>query len=200
MAKAVLSRFQPVVQRHPLIKNKALPLPAALGFRHLLEVLEDAAPQVVHLPETLLLQVAAGFFAADPAGAEHGDAFAALLFDQWPQRGLCPSREFTEALGAGVDGPFKRANRCFVAVAGVDHQGVGIIHQCIPVFRFHVGAHAGVGVRAGHADGYDLLFAPGFEAAEHRFLGPAALHLQPCVVVVAKHQGSAQMIQHRINC
>ena len=199
MAKAVLSRFQPVVQRHPLIKNKALPLPAALGFRHLLEVLEDAAAQVVHLPETLLLQVAAGFFAADPAGAEHGDALAALLFDQGPQRGLCPLREVAEALGAGVDGPLEAADRRFVAVAGVDHQGVGIIHQGIPVFGFHIGAHAGAGIHAGHADGHDLLFAAGLETAEHRLFGPAALHLEPCVVVVAQIQRGTQVIQHRIN-
>ena len=191
MAKAVLAGFQLVVQRHPLIKNKALPSPAALGFRHLLEVLQDAPAQVVHLPEALLLQVAAGFLATDSASAEHGDAFAALLFDQGPQRGLCPLRKVAEALGAGVDGPLERADRCFVAVAGVDHQGVGIIHQCIPVIRFHVGAHAGAGVHAIHADGHDLLFAPGFEAAEHRLVCPAALHLEPRVVVDAQIQRRA---------
>ena len=199
MAKAVLSRFQLVVEGHPLIENEAFPPPAAVLLRNLLEVLENAASQVMHFTKPLLLQVAAGFLAADTAGAEHGDPLRGGAVHQGAKLAFGPLRKVPEAVGAGVDGTGKAADGGFVVVARVDHQRVGVIHQGVPVLRIHIGADVGAGIHSANPHGHDLFLAPGLETAEHRPLRPAALHFQPCAVVVAELQRGSQVAQQAID-
>src|SRR5690606_40121849 len=59
------ARRQVVAHRHPVIKDETLTLPFALLCRHLLEVLEDAALEVIDLLETFLEHEAGGLLAAD---------------------------------------------------------------------------------------------------------------------------------------
>ena len=64
---------QPVADRHAVIEGIALPLPAAGLGRHLFQILQSAAFEVVHFAEPFLQENCRGFFAADAAGAEYGD-------------------------------------------------------------------------------------------------------------------------------
>lgn len=156
MTKAVFAGFKLMVERHALIEDEALSSPTAFVFRHLFEVLQDASAQMVNLTKSILLQIAARFLAADTAGAEHGDPLATLPFQKRPQRVFGPFRELPEAFRAWIEGTFEAADRCFVAVAGVDDQGVGVIHQFIPVLGVHIRAHADVWIHVAQADGHNL--------------------------------------------
>src|ERR1700720_150561 len=64
---------QPVTQRDALVKHKAFAAPAALGLRHLFQIFQNAALEVVDLVKPAREQVGAGLLAADAAGAEHRD-------------------------------------------------------------------------------------------------------------------------------
>ena len=72
MALVVFSALQPMVDRNPVIKYKALSVPQALLLRHLFEIFQNSTLEVIHLLETLLLQIRGGFLASNTAGAEHG--------------------------------------------------------------------------------------------------------------------------------
>src|SRR6056297_39728 len=80
-ASASLAEFQParneaVTERDPLVEHEALALPGALGFRHLLQVFQDASPKVIDVFYALRDEVARGLLAADASGAEHRDPLA----------------------------------------------------------------------------------------------------------------------------
>ena len=141
---------------------------------------------LVDEPDTLVIDTRNSYETAIGTfdGAIDPDTQSFREFPQWADTTLRP---LMEQQGSKRIAMFCTGGiRCEKASSYLQQQGFGIVHQCIPVFGFHVGAHAGAGVRAAHAEGHDLYFAPGFEAAEHRFVGPASLHLEPCVVVVAQ--------------
>ena len=186
-----------MVQRHALIEHEAFPRQRL--FRDLLQVFEDAAPQMVHRAEAILLQVAARLFAADASGAEHGDPLRLLLGDQWPQSPFRPSREVAKAFRAWIEGSFEAADRCFVAVSGVDHQRVWIIDHAVPVLWIHIDAHAGPWIRSGYPHSHDLFFASRPEPSEHRSLTPAALHFQPLERLSPQSESFAQSAQQGVN-
>src|SRR6202140_3601390 len=64
---------QSMAERDAVVEHKTFAAPAALGFRHALEISEDAALEVIDLGKTARQQVGAGLLAADAAGAEHRD-------------------------------------------------------------------------------------------------------------------------------
>jgi hypothetical protein len=72
MAKAVVAWLQLVINSHPLVKNKTLTLPAALGLWHLLQVLKNPPLQMINPLKTLLQEVSSGFLATDATGAKQG--------------------------------------------------------------------------------------------------------------------------------
>ncbi|CAI8360107.1 MAG: Uncharacterised protein [Cyanobium sp. ARS6] len=74
MTQAVPARLELMVEGNPLIKHETLSFPAALLFRHLLQIVENSALKMMNLGESPLLQKAAGLLTTDPTGTEHGDA------------------------------------------------------------------------------------------------------------------------------
>lgn len=52
-ATVIATGHQPMPNRHPVIENKALPLPKAFGFGDVLKVFQDATLQVVNLIKPL---------------------------------------------------------------------------------------------------------------------------------------------------
>src|ERR1700753_1981227 len=63
-----------MVDGDTLIEDVAFAFPAALCFRSFLQVAQDAASQVIHLRKAVLQHVSRCLFAADAAGAKHGDS------------------------------------------------------------------------------------------------------------------------------
>src|SRR5258705_4298088 len=64
---------QAVTQRDALVEHKTFAAPAALGFGHALEILQNAALEVIDLGKAARQQIGAGLLTADAAGAEHRD-------------------------------------------------------------------------------------------------------------------------------
>jgi hypothetical protein len=70
-AQAQSTRLQAMANRHALIEHKTLPLPAALFWRDLRQILKDAPLQMKHLAKPHLAQQSGGFFATNAHGAKH---------------------------------------------------------------------------------------------------------------------------------
>ena len=121
--------------------------------------------------DTFSLDETGGLFAADAAGAEHGDfRLSALGFEARAEIAE-PGGELPEAFRLRINRAFKGADGDFVIVAGVDQNGVRIRNQGVPVFRLHIGADEAVRVSAGHAHGDDFALQAHFEAREGHRLG-----------------------------
>src|SRR5579863_6119601 len=69
---------QAMAKRDALVEDEAFAAPAAVVFPDMLEIIQDAALEVIDLGKALREQIARGFFAANAAGAEHRD-FPVLL-------------------------------------------------------------------------------------------------------------------------
>src|SRR5690554_2174649 len=113
--------FQIVIDRYPVIEYKAFALPQALLLRNLLEVLENAAFQVVNLVKTLLFQVCRRFFTTNATCAEHGHFLVlcriqilAYVFGELPER-----------IRGRINSVFERANFHLVLIAGIHQQYIG---------------------------------------------------------------------------
>lgn len=128
-----------VVDGHAVIEHIAGAGPEGLVGRDFLEVFQDAAFQMVDVLVSLLLEVGGGLFAADTAGAVHGDG------DGFVGREvvLQPAREFSERAGGGVLGAVEDADGDFVIVAGIYGDRAGVGDELVPVLRFDVGAGVG---------------------------------------------------------
>src|SRR5436190_6607585 len=106
---------QPVAERDAVVKHKTFAAPAALGFRHAFQVLQDSALEVVDLRKTARQQIGGGLFAADAAGAERRN-FPMLRRIEMA-RGKFP--ELPKALDARVDRAGECTHRDLERIAGV---------------------------------------------------------------------------------
>ena len=122
-----------------------------------------------------------------------------MVVHEGAQACLGPCWEVSKALGAGVEGALKAADGGFVAVAGVDHQGVGIINEVVPIFGIHVGANVLPWVHARHPHRDDLFFRSGLKTTEHGLISPAAFHLQPLKMLATQGKRRTQALQQRFN-
>ena len=191
-AQRVRSGYQAVADGHTLVKHKALALPQAVFRRHRLQVFQDAAFQMEYLLKALCAQIGGRFFAADAAGAEHGD-FGLLAGWGGGQLGLRvqPGRQFGKGFQLRVDGVGKAANRHLVVIAGVHHHHVRVGNQGIPVGGLHIGSGHQIGADAGPIHGDDFLFQPHLHAVKRWLVGPGFLVLQ-----VGQQRVGAQVGQH----
>ena len=155
-AQPVIPRLEAMAHGDALIKDKAFALPQALFGGDSLQVLENAAFEVVDLVEAAHLHERGRFLAADAAGAEHRHLglFGAL------QCGLCvqPGGQLGEGLDVRIDRALEGADGHLVVVAGVDDDRVGIGDQGVPVRGRDVDARliGRVQIRLSHGD--DLAF------------------------------------------
>src|SRR5215475_3210173 len=115
------SLAQTTAERDALVEHEAFAAPAALCFRHLFQISEDAALEVIDLGKPLRQQERGGLLAADAAGAEHRDlpvpGGIELLCGKIP--------ELPEARDLGIDRALERAHRNLEAVPGIDHERIG---------------------------------------------------------------------------
>ena len=136
---------------------------------------------MVHPGKTLLLQVGRGLLTADATGAEHRNRPGLALLNQRPELPLHPLGKLAKSCGARINRTLKAADRHLVGVAGVNHQGVGVGDQGIPLPRGHVGAHlrGQIGTHLGLTHGHDLALEPHFEPVESLNFRAAELGFQP---------------------
>src|SRR4051795_1278389 len=106
--------LQTMAERDALVEHEAFAAPAALGLRHLFQIFENSALEVIDLGKAAREQVRARLLAADAAGAEHRD-FAVL-------GGIEPlGRKFLELAktpDAGVERAVERPHRHLEGVPG----------------------------------------------------------------------------------
>src|SRR5450631_12195 len=91
---------QAVAERNAVVKDKTFAAPAAFGFRHAFQILQNSALEVIDLRKAARQQIGAGFFAADAAGAEHRDPAMLHRVEMAGGKFL----ELPEALDPGIDG------------------------------------------------------------------------------------------------
>ena len=115
-------------------------MPLAGFFGDLFEVFEDAAFEVEDLGEALLEHVGGGFFAADAAGAEHGDLAVFGGVEVFAGRRSAKSEKVSRG---GVVAPAKVPMLGLVGVAGVEEEDVGVGEEGVPVGGVDVVAGAG---------------------------------------------------------
>jgi len=194
VAQRAIAFDQAVPHGDALVKDEAFALPQALLQRHDFQVFQDAAFQVEHVLDPLLLEKGRALFAADAASAEHGHlgrlAGAQQAFALAPE----PVGKFAEADRVRIDRAGESADFHFIIVAGVDHDCVGIGNQRVPVLRLDIGAHHAARVDVGLAHGHDLALQPHFHAVERHGAGGGKLHVH----IGAVGQG-ADRGQHRVD-
>src|SRR5260370_9104891 len=82
---------EPVAERNAFVKDKTFAAPAALRFRHALQIFQDSALEMIDLGKTARQQPGAGLFAANAAGAEHRDPAVLRRIETAPGKTLeCP--------------------------------------------------------------------------------------------------------------
>src|ERR1700726_1388110 len=112
---------QTLAERDALVEHKTFAAPAAVGLRHAFQIFQDAALEVVDLSEAARQQIARCLFAADAAGAEHGDPPVLCGIEMACGEFL----ELAEAPDAGIDGTGECPQRDLKGVAGIDQKRIG---------------------------------------------------------------------------
>src|SRR6478752_1050620 len=116
------SKFlQTMAERDTLVEYEAFAAPATLSLRHLFQIFENAALEVIDLGKATCEQVRARLLAADAAGAEHRD-FAVFGGIELLGRKIF---ELAKAPDARVDRAVERPHRHLEGIPGVEHQRVG---------------------------------------------------------------------------
>src|SRR6516165_11822867 len=176
-----------MAERRALVEHKALAAPSALGLRHLFQISEDAALEVINLRKAAREQMAACFLAADTAGTEHRDP---AVFE-WIEMFCGKVLELTEACKLRIAGARKRAHADFEGIAGVEQQRVGRGNQRIPIARRDIDADLPRRISPSVAKRDDLLFQTHFQPPERDCLRGRELQfevVQPAPEEVAMAQ------------
>src|SRR5580704_16547984 len=123
-----------MAERDAVVKDKTFAAPTARRLRHALEIFQDSALEMIDLGKAARLQIRAGLFAANAAGAEHR-YLAMLRRIELPLRKIL---ELAEALEAGIERAFEGAQRDLECIAGVDHEHARGRDQIVPVGRLDI--------------------------------------------------------------
>ncbi len=167
------SGFEPVDNTDPLVEDKAFAFPERFGRVDGFEVFEDPAAEVVDLAEASFFHESGRLFAADPAGAIHGD----LGGLRGVEVGIDVVGEFAEGIGLRIDCPVKLPDANLVGVPGIDDGDLWIGDKGIPILRCDIGADFVDGGYRGVADCNDFLFEPNLHSIERPFGGMGPLDL-----------------------
>src|SRR5690349_10590690 len=165
---------QAVSERDALVEHEALAAPAAVSFRNLLEISENATLKVIDLGKALREQMRARLLAADAAGAEHRDPLVPSGIELAGRELL----ELAEARDAGIARALEGPHRDLERVAGVQHQHIVGIDQRVPVGRIDIGADLPVRIGGGIAERDDLLLQPDLEPAERHLCRGGVLQFE----------------------
>src|SRR3974390_1982070 len=105
IAGAFLDAFaQTMAERDAFVEDKAFAAPAALGLRHLFQIFQDAALEVIDLGKALRQQERACLLAADAAGAEHCDPAVFCRIELFGGKILEPAKTRDFGIERAVEG------------------------------------------------------------------------------------------------
>src|SRR5258708_10517915 len=153
---------QSVAERDAVVKAKTFAMPAALGFRHVFQIVQDSAFEMIDLGKTARQQIGAGLFAADAAGAEHRDPPMLCRIEMARRKFL----KLAKTLEAGIDGARESAQRDLEGVTRVDQERVRRSDQIIPVGGVDIDAHPSRRIGRRSAEGDAFLPQPDFQSLE----------------------------------
>ena len=88
MALVVGTALKIMVNGNPIIKDKTLAVPKGLLRRHFFEILKNATLKVIDLIKALLFHIGSRLFAANTAGAKHGNFFVFLGVEIFLAKGI----------------------------------------------------------------------------------------------------------------
>ena len=94
-------------------------------------VVDDPAVELVHIFKSIVFEVGAGLFAANPSGAVEQDFFVFLTFEH-----VFDHRKFfAKGISIGTEGLFKSSYPAFVVIAHVDDHHVFLIERLMKFLR-----------------------------------------------------------------
>src|SRR3954471_19754154 len=128
--------LQTMAERDALVEHEAFAAPAALGLRHLFQIFENAALEVIDLGKAAREQMRARLLAANAAGAEHRD-FAVFGGIELLSRKIL---ELAKTPDARIERAVERPHRHLEGVPGVEHQRIGRRDERVPFARIDIGA------------------------------------------------------------
>ena len=148
---------------------------------------------MVHVLHPVGLQIGRRLLAADAAGAIHGHARRMGPIQQGAALALEPVGELAKAAGVGLHGPGKGPDCALIIVARIDHDGVRIGDQGVPVLGGHIGAGLAHGIQPDLAHGHDLGLDLDLQPQERRRGGGRVFHVQ-----FAEPRHGPDAVDHRL--
>ena len=91
-----------------------------------------------------------------------------MVLEEGRQTAASPGREFPETGAVGMNRPREMAHPHLIGVAGINQQGIRIIHQLVPFCRRHIDANSLLRQDIGTTQADDLVLDTHFEMAKGR--------------------------------
>ncbi len=160
---------QAVTYGDAVVEDEAFTLPSALFLRHLFEILQDSALEVIDFINPFTEQKVGRFFTTNAASAKHGNLFVVKpMFIFSP-----PLGKLSESFGFGINRPLKRADADLIVIARINHRNIRCRNQRVPFERINIvtSARARIDIGLAHCD--DFFFQADFHALERHDAGGA---------------------------
>ena len=166
MTLIVLSFFEAMVDRNPIVKDEAFTLPFGFGLWHFLKILKNASLQVVNLVEPLFKHIGGRFLASNATRTKHRDFFmfrgVHVFFNV--------RRKFSKGRSLRIKCPLERPNFKFVIVASIHQHHIGIRNELIPILGVDVAPHHNVGINTLNPHSYNFFFKLHLHSIKRLFL------------------------------
>lgn len=118
--------FSDALIEDKVFSNKTREKPLLL---HLVGVLNDPSVQLVDVVEAIVLEVSAGFLAANAPGAIEQDLLVFFALEEIFHHG----EFFSEGVGVRTNGSFEATDSALIVIAHVDHDRI-VIFECLMKF------------------------------------------------------------------
>lgn len=131
-----MTRHDSMAESNTRIKDEAFPPPHAVSRRNALEIIQDAAVELVNACESFSEEKGTRLLATNPPGTEHGDLPLPIV----SKGGGDVVWEFSKGACTRILRTLERANLELVSVARIDNENAWIRNQRVPIFRLDISA------------------------------------------------------------
>ncbi len=178
MARHMGAGAQIVRNADALVKDEAFALPHAVGLWHGFKVFQDAATQVEHIVDPFGTDKGRRLFTPDAPGAEHRDSGRTATRHHLRPSRPEPCGKFTKRPGGGIDRTRECTDRDLVIIARIDHDGIRVRNQVVPLCGLHIMTGIVARINVGHAHRHDLALGTDLHAVERHTGGAGFLDIQ----------------------
>ncbi len=133
---------------------------------------------MIDLLDPFAFEESRGFFAADTSSAEHRDPGWLACTEQAFALTDEPLWKIAKRGGLRIDRPCEGADLDLVIIARVDHDGVWIVDQFVPVLRVDICARLGGGVNIGSPHRHDFALEAHLQPMKRRLRSGRELHFE----------------------